>query len=145
LLFAFCETIDGQLTSITGHTKLFNGTLILIQRKTHKPRGEALMEIVMKPSAVAELKKYDYKENEGVRIEAIYVGSCSIYAEHNLKIDIKRADDDLFDIEGIPVLVSKESQKHLYHRIVLDFNPALGYKLSSDEEVYRYNLKLLKR
>lgn len=100
------------------------------------------MEIVIKPSAAAELKKYDYKENEGVRIEATFVGSCSLYAEHNLKIDKKHSDDDLFVIDDIPILVSKESQKHLYHKISLDFNPSLGYKLSSDEEVYRYNLKL---
>ncbi|RFU60839.1 iron-sulfur cluster biosynthesis family protein [Bacillus sp. V59.32b] len=100
------------------------------------------MEIMIKPPAAAELKKYDFKENEGVRIEAIYVGSCSLYAEHHLKIDKKQTDGDLFVIEDIPILVSKESQKHLYHNISLDFNPSLGFKLSSDEEVYRYNLKL---
>ncbi|WP_059170196.1 iron-sulfur cluster biosynthesis family protein [Bacillus sp. FJAT-27445] len=100
------------------------------------------MEINIKPAALAELKKSHFNENEGIRIEAVFVGSCSLYAEHYLKIDHKREDDDLFEIEGIPVLVSKESQKHLYERISLDFNPGLGYKLSSDEEVYRYNLKL---
>lgn len=100
------------------------------------------MEINLKPSAITELKKYNFSLCEGIRIEAIFLGSCSIYAEYHLKIDQKGDKDDLFVIEGIPVLVSKESQKHLHHRISLDFNPKLGYKLSSDEEVYRYNLKL---
>lgn len=100
------------------------------------------MEIKLSQPAANELRKYEYKENEGVRIEAIFVGSCSLYAEHRLKIDQKSIDDDLFMIEDIPVLVSKESQKHLYHKIMLDFNPKLGFKLSSDEETYRYNLSL---
>jgi Fe-S cluster assembly iron-binding protein IscA len=100
------------------------------------------MEVIIKPTAISELKKYNYEENEGVRIEAIFIGSCSLYVEHNLKIDKIDAEDDLFIVEGIPVLISKESQKHLYHRISLDYNPNIGYKLSSDEEIYRYNLKL---
>jgi Fe-S cluster assembly iron-binding protein IscA len=107
-------------------------------------KGELIMEIIVKPNAAVELRKYEFQENEGVRIEAVYVGSCSLYAEHYLKIDRKQEDDDVFIVEGIPFLVSKESQKHLYHRISLDFNPAMGYKLSSDEEIYRYNLKLMK-
>lgn len=100
------------------------------------------MDINIKPAALAELKKYDFQEEQGFRIEAIFIGSCSIYAEHHLKIDRRRNDDDLFNIEGIPVLVSKESQKHLHQRISLDYNPSLGYKLSSDEEIYSYNLKV---
>ncbi|OCA89277.1 hypothetical protein A8F94_23825 [Bacillus sp. FJAT-27225] len=100
------------------------------------------MDVRIKHAAAQELKKYEYNENEGVRIEAVFVGSCSIYAEHYLKIDEEHEDDDCFGIEGIPVLVSKESQKHLHNRITLDFNSTMGFKLSSDEEVYRYNLKL---
>ncbi|WP_409275787.1 iron-sulfur cluster biosynthesis family protein [Neobacillus sp. SCS-31] len=100
------------------------------------------MEIIIKPAALEELKKANLEDGEGIRIEAVFIGSCSIYAEYSLKIDKKNEDDDLFEGEGVPVLVSKESQKHLYKRITLDFNPGLGFKLSSDEEVYRYNLKL---
>lgn len=100
------------------------------------------MEVFIKPTAVNKLKEIDFKENEGVRIEAIFIGSCSIYAEHDLRLDIKREDDDLFIVEGIPVLISKESQKHLGNRISLDFNQTLGYKIYSDEEVYQYNLQL---
>ncbi|WP_316568570.1 iron-sulfur cluster biosynthesis family protein [Neobacillus sp. YIM B06451] len=100
------------------------------------------MEIIIKPAALEELKNASLQDGEGIRIEAVFIGSCSIYAEYSLKIDKKNEDDDLFEVEGIPVLVSKESQKHLYKRITLDFNPGLGFKLSSDEEVYRYNLKL---
>lgn len=100
------------------------------------------MEIKITPRALDELRKNEFKKNEGVRIEAIFVGSCSLYTEHKLKVDQKMADDDLFLIQDIPVLISKESQKHLYHRIILDYNPKLGFKLSSNEEIYRYNLRL---
>ncbi|MFE8702879.1 iron-sulfur cluster biosynthesis family protein [Cytobacillus sp. FJAT-54145] len=100
------------------------------------------MKVIIKPAAVAQLKNIELKEDEGVRIEAIFVGSCSIYAEHELRIEKKRQEDDLFVVEDVPVIISKESQKHLHERITLDYNPSLGYKIYSDEEVYRYNLQI---
>ncbi|WP_409290259.1 iron-sulfur cluster biosynthesis family protein [Peribacillus sp. SCS-37] len=100
------------------------------------------MNLTINPAAIKELKKYEYQENEGVRIEAIYVGSCSIYAEHHLRIDQKSGQDDLFMVHDIPFLISKESQKLLHDQLTLDFNPSLGYKLSSAEEIYKYNLQL---
>ncbi|MED1203807.1 iron-sulfur cluster biosynthesis family protein [Heyndrickxia acidicola] len=100
------------------------------------------MEIVVKASAALELKKYHLLDGEGVRIQAVYVGSCALYVDYSLIIDRISEQDDVFEVEGIPFILSKESQKHLYHRISLDFSPVLGYKLSSDEETYRYNLKL---
>ncbi|MBT2758344.1 iron-sulfur cluster biosynthesis family protein [Mesobacillus foraminis] len=102
------------------------------------------MQINLTPAAVEELKKISFKEDEGIRIEAVFVGSCTIADEHSLKIDKKYSLDDLFEIEGIPVIVSKESQKNLHEKVTLDFNPNMGYKLSSAEEVYRYNLTLEK-
>ncbi|MCP3762990.1 iron-sulfur cluster biosynthesis family protein [Domibacillus sp. A3M-37] len=100
------------------------------------------MNIDVKPAAAAELKKVEYKENEGVRIESIFIGSCSIASEYHLKIDQKKDNDDLFIVDDIPLLVSKVSQENLHEHISLDFNPAMGYKLTSAEETYRYNLKL---
>lgn len=102
------------------------------------------MNIDVKPAAAAELKKYDYGPNEGVRIESVFIGSCSIASEYHLKIDEQTADDDLFVVEGVPLLVSQKSQENLHESITLDFNPAMGYKLTSAEETYRYNLKLEK-
>ncbi|MBM7691004.1 Fe-S cluster assembly iron-binding protein IscA [Peribacillus deserti] len=103
------------------------------------------MNIVIMPAAAAEINKNKFQNDEAIRIEAIYVGSCSIYAEHHLLIDEKGEDDALFMIDGIPVLVSKESQKLLHDQITLDFNPSLGYKLSSAEEVYKYNLQIARK
>lgn len=100
------------------------------------------MNIEIKEAAVEQLKKENYKENEGVRIEAIYVGSCSIYVEHELKIDNKNEDDERFIIDGIPILISSESKKHLPDKVFLNFSDSLGYKLYSDEETLRYNLQL---
>lgn len=113
-----------------------------IMRKEKISRKGNTMEIVVKPAAAAELKKYHLLKGEGVRIQAVFIGSCALYVDHSLLIDRRSEDDDIFEVEGIPFILSKESQKHLYHRITLDFNPVLGYKLSSDEETYRYNLKL---
>ena len=100
------------------------------------------MNIVIKEDALKQLKKVDFKENEGVRIEAIYVGSCSVYVDHELKIDQKNEDDEKLLIDGIPILLSSETKKYLPDRLYLNYNDTLGYKLYSDEETFRYNLQL---
>ncbi|PCD08053.1 hypothetical protein CMV16_08445 [Peribacillus simplex] len=100
------------------------------------------MDIEIKQAAIEQLLKMNYKENEGVRIEAIYVGSCSIYVEHELKIDNKNEDDERFIIAGVPILISSESKKHLPDKVFLNYSDGLGYKLYSDDETLRYNLQL---
>ncbi|MGG3558505.1 iron-sulfur cluster biosynthesis family protein [Peribacillus frigoritolerans] len=100
------------------------------------------MDIEIKEAAIEQLLKMNYKENEGVRIEAIYVGSCSIYVEHELNIDNKNEDDERFIIAGVPILISSESKKHLPDKVFLNYSDGLGYKLYSDDETLRYNLQL---
>ncbi|MED3710156.1 iron-sulfur cluster biosynthesis family protein [Peribacillus frigoritolerans] len=100
------------------------------------------MDIEIKEAAIEQLLKMNYKENEGVRIEAIYVGSCSIYVEHEMKIDNKNEDDERFIINGVPILISSESKKHLPDKVFLNYSDGLGYKLYSDDETLRYNLQL---
>ncbi|MFC8563943.1 iron-sulfur cluster biosynthesis family protein [Peribacillus frigoritolerans] len=100
------------------------------------------MDIEIKEAAIEQLLKMNYKENEGVRIEAIYVGSCSIYVEHEMKIDNKNEDDERFIIAGVPILISSESKKHLPDKVFLNYSDGLGYKLYSDDETLRYNLQL---
>ena len=100
------------------------------------------MNIEIKKAAVEQLKKVDYKDNEGIRIEAIYRGSCSIYVEHELKIDNQNEDDEKFTVDGVPILISSESKKHLPNKVFLNYSDSLGYKLYSDEETLRYNLQL---
>ncbi|MED3833590.1 iron-sulfur cluster biosynthesis family protein [Peribacillus frigoritolerans] len=100
------------------------------------------MDIEIKEAAIEQLLKMNYKENEGVRIEAIYVGSCSIYVEHELKIDNKNEDDERFIIAGVPILISSESKKHLPDKVFLNYSDGLGFKLYSDDETLRYNLQL---
>lgn len=104
--------------------------------------GADFMDIEIKEAAIEQLLKVNYKEYEGVRIEAIYVGSCSIYVEHELKIDNKNEDDERFIIAGVPILISSESKKHLPDKVFLNYSDGLGYKLYSDDETLRYNLQL---
>ncbi|GER68699.1 hypothetical protein BpJC7_00020 [Weizmannia acidilactici] len=100
------------------------------------------MEIIIKPAALSQFKQIYFNEGEGIRIEAVFVGSCSIAVEHYLKLDCKREDDDLFNVYDISMLISKSSQKQLHNKVTIDYNPKMGYKLSSDEEVYQNNLDL---
>ncbi|YCA45420.1 iron-sulfur cluster biosynthesis family protein [Bacillus sp. JZ8] len=103
------------------------------------------MNLIIKPSASEALNKVSFNETEGVRIEAIFVGSCSLYVEHHLWIDEKQTDDTKVKVEGIPFLISPDSLKYLPQKLYIDYNPTLGYKLSSDEETFKYNLRLTRR
>ena len=50
--------------------------------------------------------------------------------------------DDVYEVEGISFYVSDKSKDYLHNQLFIDFNPALGYKLSSPEEVYKFDLSL---
>lgn len=103
------------------------------------------MNILVKEPALEALKKVQFDENEGVRIEAVFVGSCAIYVDHHLWIDLKNEDDELYVVEDIPFLISAESKKHLPDKVFVDYSSTLGYKLSSNEETFKYNLRLTRR
>ncbi|AKO92449.1 iron-sulfur cluster biosynthesis family protein [Priestia filamentosa] len=103
------------------------------------------MNLIIKPSASEALNEVSFNETEGVRIEAVFVGSCSLYVDHHLWIDEKQTDDTKIKVEGIPFLISPDSLKYLPKKLYVDYNPTLGYKLSSDEETFKYNLRLTRR
>lgn len=103
------------------------------------------MELLVKESAALALKKLNLNHDDGIRIEAIFVGSCSLYKDHYLWIDKKTNEDKVLIIDSIPFLVSNESKQHLPQKLILDYNPTLGYKLSSTEETYKYNLSIKRR
>lgn len=100
------------------------------------------MNLHVKPAAVEQLGKETFTEGEGIRIESHFVGSCSISSRNALKIDQKQEADRLVEKEGIPFLLSEATIDNLHEDIFLDYNPAMGFKLSTAEEVYQYNLKL---
>ncbi|MBM7662979.1 Fe-S cluster assembly iron-binding protein IscA [Bacillus mesophilus] len=100
------------------------------------------MKVVLKPLAINQLKTIPLNEHEGIRIEAIFVGSCALFIDHHLYIDNKKVNDKQMNIDGIDLLISKDSQEHLPETIYIDYNDNLGYKLYSNEETYRYNLQL---
>ncbi|MGG1220875.1 iron-sulfur cluster biosynthesis family protein [Priestia endophytica] len=103
------------------------------------------MNLIVKPSALKELNEVSFNKTEGVRIEAVFVGSCSLYVDHHLWIDEKQTEDTKIEVEGVPFLISTDSLKYLPQKLYVDYNPTLGYKLSSDEETFKYNLRLTRR
>ncbi|QDP39210.1 iron-sulfur cluster biosynthesis family protein [Radiobacillus deserti] len=103
------------------------------------------MELVLKEKAKHALQDLDLASNEGIRLEARFVGSCSIYVDHYLWIDSKTEADDLYMVDSIPFLVSSESKQHLPEKLILNYNQSLGYKLSSPEETFTYNLSIKRR
>ncbi len=103
------------------------------------------MELVVKDAAAMALKKVSLNSDEGIRLEAIFVGSCSLYVDHYLYIDKKTHEDEEYIIDSIPFLVTNESKQHLPEKLILDYHPTLGYKLSSPEETFKYNLSIKRR
>ncbi|MCM3572212.1 MULTISPECIES: iron-sulfur cluster biosynthesis family protein [Mesobacillus] len=103
------------------------------------------MEIEIRKAALEELNKVQFSENEGIRILAEFVGTCSIATDIQLQIEEKQADDEVITESGINFFVPKKSVESLPDKIFLDFKPGFGYKISSAEETFGYNFKLKPR
>ncbi len=100
------------------------------------------LSITIRPAALQQLKALSLDEGEGIRIGSSYVGSCALFADYQLSIDQKQQGDDVYEVEGIPFYESDKSKTYLHSKLFIDFTQALGYKLSSPEEVYKYDLSL---
>ncbi|MFT9599898.1 iron-sulfur cluster biosynthesis family protein [Mesobacillus sp.] len=103
------------------------------------------MEIEIRKAALEELNKVQFSENEGIRILAEFVGTCSIATDIQLQIEEKQDDDEVITESGINFFVPKKSVESLPDKIFLDFKPGFGYKISSAEETFGYNFKLKPR
>jgi Fe-S cluster assembly iron-binding protein IscA len=103
------------------------------------------MEIEIRKAALEELNKVQFSENEGIRILAEFVGTCSIATDIQLQIEEKQDDDEVITESGINLFVPKKSVESLPDKIFLDFKPGFGYKISSAEETFGYNFKLKPR
>jgi Fe-S cluster assembly iron-binding protein IscA len=103
------------------------------------------MEIEIRKAALEELNKVQFSENEGIRILAEFVGTCSIATDIQLQIEEKQDDDEVITESGINFFVPKKSVESLPYKIFLDFKPGFGYKISSAEETFGYNFKLKPR
>ena len=100
------------------------------------------ISITIRPAALQQLKGLSLSGEEGIRIGSSYIGSCSLFADYQLSIDRKQEGDDVYEVEGIPFYISEKSKAYLHSELFIDFNAALGYKLASPEEVYKYDLSL---
>lgn len=103
------------------------------------------MEIVIREAALSELSKIQFNENEGIRILAEFVGTCSIATDIELQIEEKQEEDTAVNESGVQFFIPKKSIESLPDRIFLDYKPGMGYKISSAEETFGYNFKLKAR
>lgn len=100
------------------------------------------MKIEIREPALTELSKIEFNKDEGIRILAEFVGTCSIATDIELQIEEKQEDDTVITENEINFFVPKKSLESLPDRIFLDFKPGMGYKISSAEETFGYNFKL---
>jgi Fe-S cluster assembly iron-binding protein IscA len=100
------------------------------------------VEIEIREAALEELNKIHFNKDDGIRILAEFVGTCSIATDIELQIEAKQEEDSVISENGINFFVPKKSLESLPNKIFLDFKPGLGYKISSAEETFGYNFKL---
>lgn len=100
------------------------------------------MKIEIREPALNELTKIDFGQDEGIRILAEFVGTCSIATDIELQIEEMQENDLVINENGINFFVPKKSIESLPDKIFLDYKPGLGYKISSAEETFGYNFKL---
>lgn len=103
------------------------------------------MNIEIREAAFNELSKMEFGNNEGIRILAEFVGTCSIATDIALHLEKKQEEDAVITENGIHFFVPKKSLESLPEKIFLDFKPGMGYKISSAEETFGYNFKLVNK
>ncbi|WP_210367622.1 iron-sulfur cluster biosynthesis family protein [Bacillus sp. REN3] len=102
------------------------------------------MQIEVRQAAMEELAKIHFGEDEGIRILAEFVGTCSIATDIELHLEQKQDEDEVIATNGIRFFVPQKSIESLPGKIFLDFKPGLGFKISSAEETFGYHFKLKK-
>jgi Fe-S cluster assembly iron-binding protein IscA len=103
------------------------------------------VKIEIREAALNELTKIEFNPDEGIRILAEFVGTCSIATDIALHLETKQEEDAVITENGIRLFVPKKSLESLPERIILDFWPGMGYKISSAEETFGYNFKLVNK
>lgn len=79
------------------------------------------MKIEIREGALNELSKIEFKLDEGIRILAEFVGTCSIATDIALHLEKKQEEDAVITENGIRFFVPKKSLESLPERILLDF------------------------
>lgn len=100
------------------------------------------MKIEIREAALKELSKVHFSKEEGIRIVAEFVGTCSIATDIELHIEEKQGEDKVIIEKGINFFVPEQSLESLPNKLFLDFKSGYGYKVSSAEETFGYNFKL---
>ncbi|RLL46570.1 iron-sulfur cluster biosynthesis family protein [Oceanobacillus piezotolerans] len=100
------------------------------------------MEINIKEGALKQLSTISFKEDEGIRILAEFVGTCSIATEIELHKETQMEDDIVIEQEGFLFFVPNQSLESLPEKINLDYKPGMGYKIYSDMETFGYSFQL---
>lgn len=100
------------------------------------------MKIEIRDGAIDELSKIEFGEEEGIRILAEFVGTCSIATEIELSIEKPKDDDAIITEKGFRFIVPKVSIDSLPDTIFLDYKNGMGFKISSKSETFGYSFQL---
>ncbi|MCU9594766.1 iron-sulfur cluster biosynthesis family protein [Caldibacillus thermolactis] len=100
------------------------------------------MEIVLREDAKTQLSNIKFKENEGIRITTEQENSCSLFVDYTLFKDKQKDNDTVIVTEGIPFIISESTKEILPEKVYLNFVNPTGYKLYTDEEILKANMRL---
>ncbi|WP_337018511.1 iron-sulfur cluster biosynthesis family protein [Oceanobacillus massiliensis] len=100
------------------------------------------MKIEIREPAVRALSEIAFREDEGIRILAEFVGTCAIATEIELSIEKAKEDDLIIEEKGFHFFVPNSSIESLPEEIILDYKNGMGYKISSRQETFGYTFKI---
>ena len=100
------------------------------------------MEIVLREDAKTQLSNIKFKENEGIRITTEQENSCFLFVDYALFKDKQKDNDTVIVTEGIPFIISESTKEILPEKVYLNFVNPTGYKLYTDEEILKANMRL---
>lgn len=101
-----------------------------------KEQAITKMELTIKKAAQAELKKLNFPQDTALRIDVVISGDCGCGFFVQLGVDELRKNDTLVYENGIPVCMDRLTKRHLGDVLTLDYDPSLGFALSSPEEAF---------
>lgn len=100
------------------------------------------MEIILRENAKIQLSNINIGENEGIRIITEQELSCSLFVDYTLVKDKEKDGDHKIVSDGIQFFISESTKQILPKKVYLNFDHTTGYKLYTDEEILKANMRL---
>jgi len=107
-----------------------------------KEEAKRNMELTVKDAAQSELGKLSFPKDTALRIDVVMSGDCGCAFSVQLAVDELRKNDTLIYQNSIPFCIDLLTKRNLGDVLTLDYDPALGFALSSPDELFSDRLQV---